>query len=256
MLPFVLEKKEACRASVLWHNDLHSDNIFVDKDNPALITGIIDWQAVPLNPAFLHVHYPSLIEYDGPILDGFEKPKLPPKFKELSDEDQKAARALVSSQSIWLFYKVAIQQQAPDLLRVLLNRDYLPRQILSLAGSTFDDGEAYVQYILSDLAQAEMWQNILAQNKQEFVQCPLSYSTEQRAKFQSEIEKWERDVALKARVLEEVGAYNGWNGAVPPEEYDSRGAILEKAKHDFLDRESNSLAEREQWEKVWPFRDG
>lgn len=72
---------------------MHSDNIFVDKDRPTQITGIIDWQGVPLNPAFLHVHYPSLIEYQGPILDGFGKPQLPNGYGELDMDGKMAARA-------------------------------------------------------------------------------------------------------------------------------------------------------------------
>ncbi|KAF2429576.1 kinase-like protein [Tothia fuscella] len=255
VLPYILPRDDAYTASVLWHNDLHSDNIFVDKERPTQITGIIDWQGVPLNPAFLHVHYPSLIEYQGPILDGFEKPQLPTGYEELDKDAKKTARALHTAQSIWMMYKVYTRKQAPDQLRLLSNRDFLPWQILGLIGSAFDDGEAYVQKTLSALAEPEIWRKILSQNDQEVVQCPLVYSAEQLSKQQIELAKWERDVERKARVLKEVGVYTGWDGAVLPDEYDIVSERLERAREKFLDIESESSAEREQWAKVWPFRD-
>lgn len=255
VLPFISPRDDAYTASILWHNDLHSDNIFVDKDCPTQITGIIDWQGVPLNPAFLHVHYPSLIEYQGPILDGFEKPQLPNGYGELDMDGKMAARALHIAQSIWMMYKVYIRKQAPDLLRLLSNRDFLPWQILRLVGSTFDDGEAYVQKTLSALAEAETWQKILDENDQKLVRCPLVYSAEQLSKQQIELAKWERDVERKARVLKEIGVYTGWDGAVLPDEYDHVSEALERAREKFLDTESQSSAEREQWAKVWPFKD-
>ncbi|KAH8704499.1 kinase-like domain-containing protein [Phaeosphaeriaceae sp. PMI808] len=239
VLPYILPRDDAYTASVLWHNDLHSDNIF----------------GFPLNPAPLHVHYPSLIEYQGPILDGFEKPQLPTGYEELDKDAKKTARALHTAQFIWMMYKVYTRKQAPDQLRLLSNRDFLPWQILGLVGSTFDDGEAYVQKTLSALAEPEIWRKILSQNGQEVVRCPLVYSAEQLSKQQIELAKWERGVERKARVLKEVGVCTGWNGAVLPDEYDIVSERLERAREKFLDIESESSAEREQWAKVWPFRD-
>ncbi|KAE8151314.1 kinase-like domain-containing protein [Aspergillus avenaceus] len=37
---------------LLFHPDLHKRNIFVSEDDPATITGIIDWQATSIEPAF------------------------------------------------------------------------------------------------------------------------------------------------------------------------------------------------------------
>ncbi|KAL4911804.1 kinase-like domain-containing protein [Aspergillus aurantiobrunneus] len=39
-------------APLLFHPDLHMRNIFVSKDSPSTITGIIDWQAASIEPAF------------------------------------------------------------------------------------------------------------------------------------------------------------------------------------------------------------
>jgi hypothetical protein len=257
ILPYIMPKDDACTASILWHNDLHSDNIFVNENCPTEITGIIDWQNVHLSPAFLHVHHPSLIEYDGPILDNFEKPVLPPGFAELAPDDKDKARALHTAQSIWGLYEIFIQKQAPDLLRVLRYRNTLSCQIMNLVGSSFDDGEAYVQTLLSQLANQEIWEAVIKANGHDpaSVPCPLKYSDEDLKKQEDAMSKWEKDVERKARVISEVGAYTGWDGAVPPEDFDELSKKLKEAKERFLDTESRSPEEREQWAEAWPFRD-
>ncbi|KAK6442967.1 hypothetical protein LTR95_000845 [Oleoguttula sp. CCFEE 5521] len=44
--------KAACRP-VLTHPDFHTRNIFVNKDDPTKVTGLIDWQHAAVNPAFI-----------------------------------------------------------------------------------------------------------------------------------------------------------------------------------------------------------
>jgi hypothetical protein len=256
ILPYIMPKDDAYTASMLWHNDLHSDNIFVNKDRPTEMTGIIDWQGVHLSPAFLHIHYPSLIEYDGPILDGFERPKLPSNFAELDPIAKKAARTLHTAQSMWGLYQIFIQKQAPDLLRILRYRDTLPCQIMSLIGSTFDDGEAFVQSLLAQLAEPDTWKKVIGANGQKDLEinCPLVYSADELSRQKDELAKWKNDIERKARVIEEVGAYTGWDGAVSPEEYSIVFERLEKARERFLDAESKTPEEREQWATAWPFK--
>jgi hypothetical protein len=257
ILPSIIPKDDACTGSILWHNDLHSDNIFVNDNCPTEITGIIDWQSVHLSPAFLHVHHPSLIEYDGPILQNFEKPVLPPDFAELASDDKDRARALHTAQSIWVLYEVFIQKQAPDLLRVLRYRNTLSCQIMNLIGSTFDDGEAYVQGLLSQLAEQKTWETMIKSNGHASASksCPLAYEDEEVKKQKDALRRWERDVERKARVISEFGAYTGWDGAVPPEDYDAFSKKLEEARETFLDAESKTSEEREQWANAWPFQD-
>lgn len=254
VMSLIVPKDEAYLASVLWHNDLHSENIFVDKDSPTEITGIIDWQNVPLYPACLHVRHPSLINYDGPLLDAVEVPQLPPDIAGLDPVAKEKAKSLHQAQCIWALYQVFIQQQAPDLLKTLHYRDSLPCQIMTLVGSTFDDGEAHVQCLLSRLTDPEVWKKVV--NTTDDTPCPLKYSDQDLAKQRNKVAKWEKDLERKARVLEELGAYTGWNGAVPPGDYDTFSKRLETAKERFLDYEANTPEERELWAKAWPFKNG
>lgn len=86
--------------------------------------------------------------------------------------------------------------------------------------------------------------------------CPLRYSKEQIERQNQEYLKWERDVERKATVIEEIGAYAGWDGAVLPEEYDQVARRVDAVKERFLSREARTPGQREQWEKMWPFQDG
>ncbi|CAG7974253.1 unnamed protein product [Penicillium nalgiovense] len=72
---------------VLWHPDLHGDNIFVNSDQPTEIISIIDWQAVDLSPLFLQARHPALIDFKGPIPEGLKRIRLPDNFDDLSLEE-------------------------------------------------------------------------------------------------------------------------------------------------------------------------
>lgn len=257
VLPYLISKDDSHIASMLWHNDLHSDNIFVDEEHPTQITGIIDWQGVHLSPAFLRVHHPSLIDYDGPILEGLKLPQLPSNFAELDPEAKEKAQSLHMSQSIWGLYQIFLQKQAPDLLRTLRYRDTIPCQIMTLVGSIFDDGEAYVQTLLAQLAEPEKWSKVVKNDLQEDneVPCPLKYTDTELETQQEGLGNWELDIERRARVIQEVGAYTGWDGAVPPEEYEIMSERLESARLAFLEAESRMPQEREHWARVWPFKD-
>jgi hypothetical protein len=126
-------------------------------------------------------------------------------------------------------YEIFIQKQAPDLLRVLRYRNTLSCQIMNLVGSTFDDGEAYGQTLLSQLAKQETWEAVIKATGHDpaSVPCPLRYSDEDPKKQEDAMSKWEKDVERKARVIGEVGAYTGWDGAVPPEDFDEVSELLD-----------------------------
>lgn len=255
--PHLLPEEEKLSTGVLWHNDLHMHNIFVDSENPSQITSIIDWQGTPIYPMFLICHHPSLIEYEGPELDGFSQPALPENIRTLDPEAKKAAKDLFLSQSLWLAYEIEVQKAAPELLHTFRHRDTLPGQILGMIGSTYDDGEPYVQSLLVDITEEHAWKQLVGvdENDNPSVLCPLKYSEQDVAKFKTEYAKWEKDIERKTRVLEEIGVYTGWNGAVSPHDYNEVVRRLAVAKQNFLDRESANEEERAMWEKVWPFED-
>jgi hypothetical protein len=112
---------------------------------------------------------------------------------------------------------------------------------MSLIGSTFDDGEPCNQTLLAQLTDLEIWTMIAKNNSQEALEvpCPVTYSDQELTRQREDLAKWEKDIERKARVIQEVGAYTEWDGAVPPRitPYMPRG----------------TPEEREQWASAWPF---
>lgn len=145
ILPYIIPRDEKALAGVIWHNYLHMDNISVNTEDPSQITSIIDWQAVPIYPMFLIAHHPSLVEYEGPRLNGFVQPTLPENLKTLDPEAQKAAKNLFLAQSLWLTYEIEVQRAAPQLLHTFRHRETLPGQILGMIGSIYDDGTVHAK---------------------------------------------------------------------------------------------------------------
>jgi hypothetical protein len=133
----------------------------------------------------------------------------------------------------------------------------LQSEILSLIGSIFDDGEPHVQKLLADLTRDDVWKQLVGEDDHGNlrVPCPLDYTQHDLDKQDEEYAKWERDVERKARVLDEIGVYTGWNGAVSPGDYDEVVRRVELARKRFLDRESTTPEERVMWEKAWTFED-
>ena len=253
----IVPNDEAYTAAVLWHTDLHLENIFVNETCPTEITGIIDWQGVHISPAFMHVCYPSFIDHEGPKLEGFKKPELPPNFTELDALSKENARNLHQAQSLLLLFKIGVQMETPDVMRVLHYQETLPCQIMVMIGAINGDGEPYLQSLLTQLSDPDIWKEVVraASGDTDDVPCPLAYTSEALSKQEEDMTKWAEAIEKKARVIEELGAYTGWNGAVMPDQFDQMKEALQNAKTRFLDTESRTPAEREQWERAWPFQD-
>lgn len=77
--------------SVLWHTDLHLGNIFVSRDDPATIQGIIDWQSSQVLPLLNQARFPDFLAPPKNYRSGTNVPELPQNFEELSPEQQKHA---------------------------------------------------------------------------------------------------------------------------------------------------------------------
>ncbi|KAM5454159.1 hypothetical protein McanCB49686_004467 [Microsporum canis] len=108
---YLLPKNKEAGKAVLWHPDLHTDNIFVDPRDPTKITGVIDWQAVHIAPLFLQVRRPAFLDFDGPIPERLKLPRLPENFDELSLEEQVCAKRLRNKQALYVLYKIELLQQ-------------------------------------------------------------------------------------------------------------------------------------------------
>lgn len=83
LIPFLFPDPSVSHA-VLWHTDLHGENIFVDPNDRTTLTSIIDWQAIGLSPLFVHVGRPNYLDFDGEKPEELRRPEPPDGF---DDED-------------------------------------------------------------------------------------------------------------------------------------------------------------------------
>ncbi|KAL9124557.1 MAG: hypothetical protein Q9217_006122 [Psora testacea] len=249
----LLPKEESFRASIMWHSDLHANNIFVNPEKPTEITGIIDWQSVHLSPFFLQARHPALIEFNGPIPEGLGRIELPENFDEMSADKQKEAKMLRSAQSLYKLYEVELRQRNENIFRALQYRETLTCKITALAGSLFSDGEPIVNGML--MAVEREWLNIVepGPDGRPSVPCPLVFSAQERTLQSVHEAQWIRGVELMEAVLDQLGAYRGWDGWVNHASYESMKARLESCLEHFLDRETKNDTQRTEWIKAWPF---
>ncbi|KAG4439211.1 hypothetical protein IFR05_005302 [Cadophora sp. M221] len=194
-----------------------------------LILNIIDWQAVNVSPLFLQARHPSLIEFEGPIPEGFEPITLPGDFEDMSEEAQHQAKNLRAAQSLYKLYEILMLRQCPEIAHALHFRDTLPGQITGLASSVFSDGEPILQGILIRLHDETQQQRLEA--------------------------SWSEGVELKHEILTEIDAYQGWDGWVNHTNYSVYKERLARCRENFLDRYAKTEEERSQWIQAWPFDD-
>lgn len=256
LAPYLIPSDKSFHAPVLWHPDLHTDNIFIDPGDLTKITAIIDWQSTHIAPLFLQVRHPALLDYEGPTPEKLEPPPLPSNFDELTAEQQLEAKQLRVLQTLYILYDVDMLRMFKPAGRALRGQGTLKSRITGLAGSIFTDGEPIV---LGGLIRAvDEWNTVVGANAEgsPLTPCPLSFSEEERRQQKEDEVKWAQGVELKAEMISQLGAYNGWDGWVKHQEYQLMKSRLAECHERFLDRMATTNKERKQWAEAWPFRSG
>ena len=91
VLPYIPPRGTDINSPVLWHHDLHPQNIFVDDTDPTKVTGIIDWQAVWAALLFIQARFLSLFNCDGSYPWGAVERMLPKGFDSLLESEKESA---------------------------------------------------------------------------------------------------------------------------------------------------------------------
>ena len=234
----------------MWHSDLHTDNIFVDPNDPVKIVGIIDWQSVHLSPLFLQARIPALLNFDGPLPESFDI-KLPEDFDSLGPEEQEKPKRLRSMQSLYKLWEAACFKTNHEVYSATQVRKTLVAQITGLIGSVFSDGEPYIQGLL--ISVQDNWEQLVKDTEYEQTPCPLSYSAEAREMNRIELGRWNHSVELMDHFIQEIGAYGGWDGWVSAADYEVMRSRLRSARDQFIERELRSEEERDRWHHAFPF---
>lgn len=80
MTLYVLSENRATHASVLWHDDLHLQNIFVDSEESIHVLSIIDWQSVSSCSLFMQVTRLNFLNYNDSTSEKLQQVRLSANF--------------------------------------------------------------------------------------------------------------------------------------------------------------------------------
>ncbi|KAL9600976.1 MAG: hypothetical protein Q9179_003029 [Wetmoreana sp. 5 TL-2023] len=248
-------------AAVLWHDDLHLGNIFVNPEDPTTITCIIDWQSTHVSPLFRHVRHPEFLDFDGPKVplgpdvDPRKMPDLPSNFQELSEQEQKDVRRkldlLVRQRALYKLYEIYSARENPDVYQALLFDELLQGQLIDLAGVAAYHSEPVIKKLLMQLE--DDWEQVPQTGGHP---CPLHYTELERENNAEELTKWSECTALLTSVMESLGNLpSDWDGAVSHEDFLTVKERLQVVREEFLNHMAKTNEERSQWAEAWPFKD-
>ncbi|KAH9836424.1 Phosphotransferase enzyme family, partial [Teratosphaeria destructans] len=218
---------------VLWHADLHLENIFVDENDPTEITAIIDWQGVHAAALCAQARHPTLLEFDREIPDTFDVDaiKLPDNFEKLSEAEQK-------------LYDIELECQYSDVRRAIRFRQGLVGRLPILAGNILSDGELHFQELLIQLQQ--QWDQLVDDPVAE--PCPLASTAEDKSVHDGQYTLfWTQSIELMTEFLDSIGGYRGWDGSVSHEQYSEAKEHIRRFKEDFVSRHASTESERRRW---------
>lgn len=218
---------------VMFHPDLHAENIFVSEDDPTIITAILDWQSSSIEPAFWHAN--EVPDFAQPIRDPSCEDKLEPK-------SEACAKA----------YDVCTQLLVPRLFESRLPDETLERPFL-YCRRTWEDGAVAYREDLIQLSRR--WKEFRFAGSCPFpLPSPDEYATHQKDYifFQA------------AQELNHVVSgllYTTLDGWVPPERWEvtesSHKELFEIALQNLLGVEHpddhEPIREEADLREIWPF---
>ncbi|KAF2722987.1 phosphotransferase family protein [Polychaeton citri CBS 116435] len=238
VLPRVLPQELWASTFHVWHDDLHEENIFVDADDPTVIMAIIDWQSTYIAPLFDHTMLPGFLNYDGPAVQGMERPA-PPELPEAMDSDEKAALwKLYEEQVLVSGYKHMLKSNIKPVFEAVMYEESATSAVLNASRNLFEVGEAYC---LGSIAALEG--------------SPMSFSEAALANIQEDVERTAASMNAMSVIKEALGPLFPEKGIVRLDQYEDAKAALRTVKQQVVTDFSRSAEDRRVWEEVWPFDD-
>jgi len=251
---YLLPADRSMLSAYLWHNDLHSDNIFVNPQKPTEITCLIDWQSAHVEPLFMQAGHPSFLDFEGPKPEGLDAPSLPNDFDDMNEVQQRRAKSLLSQQSLFKAYEILSLQRNKKVYHALRHQKGLGCQIITFAGNLLQDGEPLVKGQLMQVQRE--WQGLPAVRARACPTCPLHFTSRDFLAQETEEAKWIQGLELMTQVLESLGTVDrGWHGWVKAEDYALFKEKLDHVRQQFLDQLSETEEDRPKWLSAWPFKD-
>ncbi|KXG53808.1 Aminoglycoside phosphotransferase [Penicillium griseofulvum] len=247
---YLLPLDSSISASYLWHSDLHTENIFVDPQEPTKILDIIDWQSTELLPLFDHAREPYLLDYGGPRAEGLEPPVFPDLSK-LSSADQEQARSLYFMMSLSALYNTLTYRDNPELYKAMEFRQTRCFELLLLAQNLLVDGEALYQASVLELE--DEWPTLPSVQASGGPYFPIKLTADEVQCLEHDVSDTIKGMGLLNELKESLGEFWPEKGVVKHDEYDITKRLLSQAKNKLSDQMGYSNSEEAVWNKLWPF---
>ncbi|KAJ5130818.1 uncharacterized protein N7515_006857 [Penicillium bovifimosum] len=216
---------ESSSANVLWHPDLHLDNIFVDPDT-CQITRIVDWQSACVAPLFYQSGVPRMCRHPA-TPEGWVVPERPEGFENMSKDEQKRVDDDLESQTIHKYYETQVYKLAP-LHWAVLQRPGIPilRKPVWLVSGVWENRDLF--FLRESLLKITAhWSDLFPDTP-----CPIDFSSED-IELQSREEENVEGVG-RMLVLFREEAVLPVDGMIEPEDYDVARENNRKFKDIFI----------------------
>lgn len=232
---------------MLYHPDLHAQNIFVSEEDPSEITAIIDWQSPSIEPAFSYSNEePDMI--DTSVRDA-QRAGLIPDMSEGAESPETKAKKEKDLETCRQTYAVGLRGWSPALFSAKTSdEDYF--RLMRYVPNTWSIGAAAIRQELLELK--ERWNELGIPGE-----CPYEPSKEELSKHKTNFEDFEARQRLKLWLQDSLDSNaEGWR---PAEAFTAAEEAHEAAFEQWLSsnrdnlRDGNKEATEERARKLWPW---
>ena len=234
-------------ASTLWHPDLHLDNLFI---NPSTlqVTSVIDWQATTAAPLFFQCGVPKMVRHREPVsLDLSNWPKRCDNYEDLGQDEKDYAEKMHRSEHLHQYYLRITRRDNPRHWTALQLHNELRVQPIQIVQQVWENNTMF--FLRRALMRiAANWETLCPGAGP----CPASFSEEDFALFNREVEKRE----FVSDTLNFIQKSYGLNpdGTIEPNKYNEIQTELKRLKAICLEAAEND-EERFNVERLWPYQD-
>ncbi|KAL3482146.1 kinase-like domain-containing protein [Aspergillus californicus] len=244
--PYLVPPDDTSALSVLWHPDLHLDNIFVDPDS-FQITRIIDWQSARVAPLFYQSAVPRMCRHPKPVSEGWAVPGRPTDYETLSPEEQKRIDEDVESETLHKYYEAQTAKRSSTHWAVLQQRSIpILRKPVWLVTGIWENRDLF--FLRDGLMQlVAHWDQLVPG-----VPCPVSFSKDE-VELQSKEDENINGVGQMLLMFAEQ-AVLPVDGMVEREDYEIARENCRKFRDIFINLGKND-EEKELFRNLWPYQD-
>ncbi|EEP82721.1 predicted protein [Uncinocarpus reesii 1704] len=248
-IPHLIPNDPEAATNVLWHPDLHLDNVFVDPAT-GKITSIIDWQGASVAPMFYQSCVPRMFRHYGPVREGWVVPSRPDNFDTLGAEDQARVDQELENETMHKYYEAMVAKHAPHHWRILNQQrdiNHRRRPTWLVTGVWENKDLFFLRYSLISIAA--LWDRL---RPDEMTECPVNFTPEDLYRHTKEDENMTGiGKMLKLFRDQEVLPVDGM---VDPEDIEAAKMNSQKFKDVFVGLAKDE-EERELFSKLWPYQD-